>query len=190
MNSVVAVAPGKGLSQPLDFAIPLDLNWKCAWQESNLLPHAPQQCGRLRCSANSASRPKRHQLCVEFEPRSEARLPFRRWNGTPAHSPRLHTPALAKPDGHLMPADVTSSIMSRTTLDLDPSVLRDLRRRSRDQGKSMGQVASELLARSLREGDGRPAGGAQLGWISRDLGRPRVDLEDKEAVRSVLDASR
>ncbi len=22
----------------------LRLNWKCAWQESNLLPHAPQAC--------------------------------------------------------------------------------------------------------------------------------------------------
>lgn len=87
-----------------------------------------------------------------------------------------------------MRPDVTSRIMPRTTIDLDPSVLRDLRRRSRDQGRSMGQVASELLARSLREEESRTAPEEELKWVSRDLGRPVVDLEDKEAVRSLLDA--
>ncbi|MEA2605840.1 MAG: hypothetical protein QOI00_597, partial [Chloroflexota bacterium] len=38
--------------------------------------------------------------------------------------------------------------MSRTTIDLDPAVLRELRRRGAREGKSMGQVASELLARA------------------------------------------
>jgi hypothetical protein len=86
--------------------------------------------------------------------------------------------------------EITSRIMARTTIDLDPSVLRELRRRSQDQRKSMGQVASELLARSLRANEPSAPAGAALEWTSGDLGRPRVDLEDKEAVRAMLDSPR
>jgi plasmid stability protein len=75
--------------------------------------------------------------------------------------------------------------MPRTTLDLDPMVLRELRRRSAREGKSMGQVASELLA-AATAGDGDlPA--PDFAWTSADLGEPRVDLEDKEALRRALD---
>lgn len=76
--------------------------------------------------------------------------------------------------------------MTRTTLDLDASVLRELRRRGSRERKSMGTVASELLARALTEAshDHAPA---PLRWTSRDLGAARVDLEDKEALRNLLD---
>lgn len=87
---------------------------------------------------------------------------------------------------HLMRDVVASRIMSRTTLDLDPSVLRDLRRRGRQERKSMGQVASELLAATLA-GRQLEAPTPPLRWVSRDLGRPRIDLEDKEALRAILD---
>lgn len=80
--------------------------------------------------------------------------------------------------------------MPRTTLDLDPSVLRELRRRSRDKHTSMGQVASELLIRSLHEDEAPAPTPRKFKWVTRNLGRPRVDLEDKEAVRALLDASR
>jgi hypothetical protein len=75
--------------------------------------------------------------------------------------------------------------MPRTTLDLDASVLSELRRRGRREGKSMGQVASELLVIGMAEGADRPA--PALEWRTADLGEPLVDLEDKEAVRRVLD---
>ena len=75
--------------------------------------------------------------------------------------------------------------MPRTTLDLDPAVLRELRRRGAREGKSMGQVASELLARAVAgEGDAPPP---PFRWIVANLGAPLVDLEDKEEVRRVLD---
>jgi hypothetical protein len=77
--------------------------------------------------------------------------------------------------------------MPRTTLDLDPSILSDLRRRGAREGKSMGQVASELLARAIAEED--HATPQDFMWIVADLGVPLVDLEDREAVRRVLDAS-
>lgn len=83
---------------------------------------------------------------------------------------------------------VTSCIMARTTLDLDPTVLEELRRRGERERKSMGAVASELLARSLSEPE--PGRSAPLRWISRDLGAPKIDLEDDEAVRAALDAER
>jgi len=83
-----------------------------------------------------------------------------------------------------------SSRIMRTTIDLDPSILSELRRRSQGEGKSMGRLASELLAQSLQEARGARGAVRKLTWISRDLGRPRVDLEDKEALRSLLDGSR
>jgi hypothetical protein len=85
---------------------------------------------------------------------------------------------------------ITSRIMPRTTIDLDPSVLRALRRKSQDQRKSMGQVASELLARSLRESETPSPAAEGFKWVTRHLGKPRVDLEDKEAVRAILDTPR
>jgi hypothetical protein len=81
---------------------------------------------------------------------------------------------------------IASSIMSRTTLDIDPGVLRELRRLSTRDGKSMGQVASELLARAVGAEPEAPS--PPFVWISRPLGLPRVDLEDREAIRQILDA--
>jgi plasmid stability protein len=81
---------------------------------------------------------------------------------------------------------IASRIMPRTTLDLDPTVLRELRRRSAAEGRSMGRLASELLMRSL---SGEEAAKVRsFEWRTADLGEPRVDLEDKEAVRAILDA--
>lgn len=80
---------------------------------------------------------------------------------------------------------IASSIMPRTTLNLDASVMRELRRRSKREKKSIGEIASELLALELdQEADLKPR---PLSWVSRDLGRPAVDLEDKEALAALLD---
>ncbi len=76
----------------------------------------------------------------------------------------------------------------RTTIDLDATVVKELKRRSKAAGKSMGQLASELLVTSLREHGGRPRNPDALAWIAKDLGLPLVDLEDKEAVRALFDA--
>ncbi len=72
----------------------------------------------------------------------------------------------------------------RTTLDLDPSVASELRRRGAAEGKTMGAVASELLAKAFVSA---PAEIPPLRWVSKSLGVPKVDLEDKEAVQAVLD---
>jgi hypothetical protein len=78
--------------------------------------------------------------------------------------------------------------MTRTTLDLDASVLEQLRRRAASERKSMGQVASERLAVGLRES--APAELSRLRWPSRRMGKPAIDLEDKDALWKALDEQR
>jgi hypothetical protein len=74
--------------------------------------------------------------------------------------------------------------MTRTTLDIDPSVLATLKARQRAEGKSLGALASELLAAAL---DADRADPAPLRWASHAMGTPRVDLEDKDALWAALD---
>jgi len=81
---------------------------------------------------------------------------------------------------------IASSIMPRTTLNLDAPILKDLKRLQRREGKPLGRLVSDLLAQAL----GRVSAGATerggFAWISRPLGA-RVDLGDKEAIRAILD---
>lgn len=74
--------------------------------------------------------------------------------------------------------------MPRTTIDLDASVLRELKRRQRADGRSLGKLASELLAAALA----RNQGGTQpaFRWVATSMGS-RIDVEDKEALRRALD---
>ncbi|HUY72444.1 MAG TPA: hypothetical protein VMV08_09385 [Gaiellaceae bacterium] len=75
--------------------------------------------------------------------------------------------------------------MPRTTLDLDAAVLRRLKERSRREGKTLGQLASRLLADALHPHD-KPLS-STLEWTSRPMGA-RIELEDKEAVHRVLES--
>ena len=71
----------------------------------------------------------------------------------------------------------------RTTIDLDPAVLRELKERARREGKSLGRVASEVLSTALERD--APAEPSPFAWSSRPMGS-LVDLEDPEAVRRAL----
>lgn len=73
----------------------------------------------------------------------------------------------------------------RTTIDLDPEVLRLLKLRQRREGKSLGQLASELLARALSEEPG-PTVKIALAWPVRSMG-VRIGLNDKDALHRALD---
>lgn len=75
----------------------------------------------------------------------------------------------------------------RTTLDLDSSVLEQLRARQRREGRSLGQLASELLAKALA--DSEEATPVPLEWVAQSMAA-WVDLEDREAVQAILDADR
>lgn len=76
----------------------------------------------------------------------------------------------------------------RTTIDLDVTVLAQLRARQRREGRTLGQVASELLAQALAD-EGTPGPAEALAWSSQAMDA-QVDLDDRDAVAAVLDADR
>jgi len=69
----------------------------------------------------------------------------------------------------------------RTTIDLDPTILEALKERQRAEGRTMGQVASELLARALAD---RVEPVEEFRWTAKAMDA-RVDLEDSDAVRAI-----
>ena len=75
--------------------------------------------------------------------------------------------------------------MARTTVDIDASVLRELKKRQERERKTLGQLISELLAKAL-ESENADIVPRPFTWVTKDL-RPRVDLEDKDALWSILD---
>lgn len=75
--------------------------------------------------------------------------------------------------------------MARTTIDIDSSVLRELKRLRRSEGKTLGQLVSELVAQALARRKA-PAKQQAFKWILKDMGS-RIDLRDKEALWKILD---
>lgn len=82
--------------------------------------------------------------------------------------------------------------MPRTTLNLDPSVLDELKERARREGRPLGEVASLLLAQALKT---KPSKKKPFAWKAEHMGTPRIDLSDWGKVwefldREMLEASR
>ena len=78
--------------------------------------------------------------------------------------------------------------MARTTIDIDPTVLRELKARQRREGKTLGRLVSELLSTAMQAEGDEPRALAPLAWSSRPM-RALVDLDDPEAVRRALDGA-
>lgn len=78
--------------------------------------------------------------------------------------------------------------MMRTTLNIDTPLLRELKRRQAVEGKSLGRLVSDLLARALKEDAERTAPDPSS-WIAKPM-VARVNLADKEEVYRVLDRER
>ncbi|HZJ47495.1 MAG TPA: antitoxin [Acidimicrobiia bacterium] len=73
--------------------------------------------------------------------------------------------------------------MPRTTIDLDSSVLEELKRRQEVEGKSLSRLVSELLANALADERDEPS---QLAWQSQKM-NARFDLEDKDRLFRAMD---
>jgi hypothetical protein len=73
----------------------------------------------------------------------------------------------------------------RTTLDLDPPVLRELRELQKREGGTLGALASRLLAEALARRPRRPPA-PTFTWMAKAMGA-LVDLADKDVVYSILD---
>lgn len=73
----------------------------------------------------------------------------------------------------------------RTTVDIDKTVLEELKERARAEQKTLGALITEFAMRCLAEKTKEPR---PLRWHSQDMGTPFVDIEDKDAVWAILDS--
>jgi hypothetical protein len=78
--------------------------------------------------------------------------------------------------------------MPRTTVNLDASVLGQLKRRQHEERRPLSELVNQLLARALAETESSDEAARPLRWTSRAMG-PRVDLEDKDDLLQALDES-
>jgi hypothetical protein len=77
----------------------------------------------------------------------------------------------------------------RTTLDIDDPLLERLKRLAERRQVSLGRLASELIARGMKEPPaGEEAAGGRFRWPPVALGQPRIPLDDKERLWAALDA--
>ena len=75
--------------------------------------------------------------------------------------------------------------MPRTTLDIDATVLLELKQMQRRENKSLGKLASELLASAMAN-ESAPADQPKFAWKSAPM-TATVDIADKEALFAALD---
>ena len=76
--------------------------------------------------------------------------------------------------------------MVRTTLNLDPAVLSELKRRAKKRNQPLGDVASEELAEKFKVERGQRHWPPE-GWVTKDMGPFAVDLSDSGALWEFLD---
>ena len=87
----------------------------------------------------------------------------------------------------MTPDATTDSIRCvRTTLDIENTILKELRALQRREGGTLGEIVSRLLAEALTQKPKRTAGA--FSWTSRRMGAI-VDLADKELVYRILDSA-
>lgn len=73
----------------------------------------------------------------------------------------------------------------RTTVDIDAPILREVRALQAREGKSLGRLVSDLLARALEQ-DSPHAASSPREWFAKPM-QARVDLMDKESLHRALD---
>jgi hypothetical protein len=77
--------------------------------------------------------------------------------------------------------------MKRTTLVLDDAIFRAVRRLAEREGRRMSEVVNTLLGEGLQRRKSREADqGFEL--PSYHMGRPRVNLGDRNALEALMDS--
>jgi hypothetical protein len=75
----------------------------------------------------------------------------------------------------------------RTTLNLDDEIMRSLKRRAAETGRTLTSLVEEAL-RSLLDGGIRAAPDYRLHWrIVEGGARPGIDLSDRDALMDLMD---
>jgi len=75
--------------------------------------------------------------------------------------------------------------MARTTIDIENSMLLEVKTLQKKDGRSMGKIVSQLLSEALAQRKNK-AKASRLKWRSRRMGA-LVDLSDKDALNKILD---
>lgn len=75
--------------------------------------------------------------------------------------------------------------MAEPLVHIEPTVLQQLEKIQREEGKPLERVVSELLTEALSRRK-RAHRAVELKWISKPM-RARFDLSDKEALYTALD---
>ena len=75
--------------------------------------------------------------------------------------------------------------MKRTTLKIDDVILRGLKRLAAAEGRSMQEIANQLLRRGLASRDREPYTLALTGWEANE--QPGVDLLDRDKLFELMD---
>ena len=70
--------------------------------------------------------------------------------------------------------------MPRTTIDIDDRVLRELKKKAADEGRTLQAVANDLLKQGLRRRAHQPFSLQLQGWAA-DL-QPGVDILDRDSL--------
>jgi hypothetical protein len=78
-------------------------------------------------------------------------------------------------------------MVPRTTINIDATILSEVKRLSQSSGKPLGQLISELVAQALA-GQTPAAPTSEFDWVSQPMGSPLVKLEDKQSVYELLDS--
>lgn len=76
--------------------------------------------------------------------------------------------------------------MKRTTLVLEDACIDGVRALARRQGRQMSEVVNELLAEGLQRR--RTGGRTALELPVFSMGRPRVNLGDRNALEALMDS--
>jgi hypothetical protein len=74
----------------------------------------------------------------------------------------------------------------RTTVNIDDPILKDLKKIQQKEGKSLGRLISDLLARALGERKSGKDSTKPVRWISKAMGA-RIDLTDHEALYAAME---
>ena len=78
----------------------------------------------------------------------------------------------------------------RTTLNLDDALMRNLKRRAAETGRTLTSLVEEAIG-SLLEGETEPAPDYRLRWVIVEGGaRPGIDLSDRDALMDLMDGCR
>ena len=76
--------------------------------------------------------------------------------------------------------------MVRTTLILEESCLEEAKNLARKQGKTLSQVANELIVEGLQRRKAQKHPDFRLAAYS--MGKPRVNLGDRNALEALMDS--